>query len=53
MGRRVFRVIRCACGEEVIPLLGDLAPVECECGMDYDPKTGELLPVCDGFEVSA
>jgi hypothetical protein len=52
MPRRVFRVIRCVCGEDVTVLLRGLDPAQCqECGALYDPRTGELLPVCEGFEI--
>jgi len=51
MPRRVFRVIKCACGEEVTLLLAGLDPAECgQCGASYDPRTGDMLPVCEGFQ---
>ncbi len=54
MPRRVFRVIKCACGEEVTLLLAGLDPVECrQCGAQYDPRMGDMLPVCEGFELPA
>jgi hypothetical protein len=53
MPRRVFREIKCVCGEEVTLLLAGLDPVECrQCGAQYDPRTGDMLPVCDGFQIT-
>lgn len=52
MARRVLRVIRYVCGEEVTLLLAGLDAAECrQCCALYDHRTGERLPVCEGFEV--